>query len=322
MPFSTSLRPLLLEPLSRSLLRVVAVGTAVPFLLAATAVPHARLMASGPIPSSRPVQAALSSGPQPIVRTPVRRVTAPQLPFGQRLSHQATGSLVATRYGVKPLSVDPSGFMVKTARHDSGHGLAGIGFPAISEALSDRWSPMLEWRETPRGKSRQPIAAVRCMGLSSQTVAARADDYELEILKLAFEHKISASLLKAVATQESCFNHHARSTVGAIGLMQLMPETAAWLRVRDPHDPLQNLEGGARYLASLIDEFGGIELALAAYNAGPGTVRRRGGVPPYPETQTYIQRVMANYRRYVVATRMHAHGRPDIATYKPHASAM
>jgi soluble lytic murein transglycosylase-like protein len=95
---------------------------------------------------------------------------------------------------------------------------------------------------------------------------------------------------------ESAYNPGARSVVGAIGLGQLMSETAADLRV-DPHDWRQNLDGSARYLAMMLGEFGDARLALAAYNAGPGAVEQHGGIPPYRETQNHVRRVLAVFNR-------------------------
>lgn len=95
---------------------------------------------------------------------------------------------------------------------------------------------------------------------------------------------------------ESAYNPRARSTVGAIGLGQLMPATANDLGV-DPHDWRQNLDGSARYLAMMLGEFGDARLALAAYNAGPGAVEQYGGIPPYRETQNHVRRVLAVFNR-------------------------
>ena len=100
------------------------------------------------------------------------------------------------------------------------------------------------------------------------------------------------TLYRANIEVESAYNPAARSRVGAIGLGQLMPETAAELGV-DPHDVGQNLDGSARYLAMMLAEFGDPRLALAAYNAGPDAVREHGGIPPYRETQTHVRRVLA-----------------------------
>lgn len=103
-------------------------------------------------------------------------------------------------------------------------------------------------------------------------------------------------LVNAVIQVESAFDAGARSHKGAMGLMQLMPTTAAVYSVSDPYDPEQNIGAGTRYLRHLIDSMGGLELGLAAYNAGPGAVRRFGGVPPYPETRNYVESVMRLYR--------------------------
>lgn len=105
---------------------------------------------------------------------------------------------------------------------------------------------------------------------------------------------VDPRLLAALVWGESEFTPGAVSPSGAIGLTQLMPETAAGLGV-DPTDPIQNLDGGARFLASMIRQFGSLELGLAAYNAGPGAVRRAGGIPSIPETQAYVPKVLGHY---------------------------
>lgn len=105
-------------------------------------------------------------------------------------------------------------------------------------------------------------------------------------------HGIDPDLLAAVAWTESAFNPAAVSHAGAIGLMQIMPGTAAGLGV-DPRDPAQAVDGAARYLRDQLETFGGdVRLALAAYNAGPGAVQQHGGIPPYPETQSYVTKVL------------------------------
>lgn len=104
-------------------------------------------------------------------------------------------------------------------------------------------------------------------------------------------------LVESVIHQESGFEPQAISPAGAQGLMQLMPETAVQVGVSDPFDPQQNVAGGSEYLAWQMRDFGGdLQLALAAYNAGPAAVRRWGGVPPYSETTTYVRSVMEDYR--------------------------
>jgi soluble lytic murein transglycosylase-like protein len=110
---------------------------------------------------------------------------------------------------------------------------------------------------------------------------------------------VDPALVKAIIANESGFNANATSRVGAQGLMQLMPQTAASLGVTDAYDPAQNVWGGTRYIKSLLDRFGGdVPQAVAAYNAGPGAVEKYGGIPPYAETQNYVQNVLASYAKY------------------------
>jgi soluble lytic murein transglycosylase len=114
----------------------------------------------------------------------------------------------------------------------------------------------------------------------------------------AREHRLQPALVKAVIAAESNFDPNAVSHKGAQGLMQLMPQTAAALGVEDPLQPVENVRGGTLYLRRMIDRYGDLERALAAYNAGPDVVDHYGGVPPYRETQAYVRRVLAYYRHY------------------------
>lgn len=111
--------------------------------------------------------------------------------------------------------------------------------------------------------------------------------------KAAARYNVPVNLLKAVAKAESGFRADAVSRCGAQGIMQLMPSTAAALGVKDSFDPEQNIMGGAKYLGQLLSSFqGNVKLAVAAYNAGSGAVRKYGGVPPYAETQNYVKKVL------------------------------
>jgi soluble lytic murein transglycosylase-like protein len=116
------------------------------------------------------------------------------------------------------------------------------------------------------------------------------------IQRLAQQYSVDPQLVQAIITVESNFDPHAVSRAGAQGLMQLMPDTAARYRVEDPFDPHANIEGGIRYLRDLLRLFpGDLRHVLAAYNAGEGAVQQYGGIPPYPETQRYVERVLTLY---------------------------
>ena len=118
------------------------------------------------------------------------------------------------------------------------------------------------------------------------------------ISKVAVEQGIDERLLKAVVQAESDFNPDEVSHTGAMGLMQLMPDTARELGVVDPFNPYQNLTGGSKYLKQMLTRFNGdTSLALAAYNAGPGAVKRAGGIPNIAETKNYVSKILGNLNR-------------------------
>lgn len=123
--------------------------------------------------------------------------------------------------------------------------------------------------------------------------------YDDVISEAAKKHGLSSSLLKALIHVESYFNPRAVSKKGAMGLMQIMPENLQSLNINDPFDPWENIMGGASYLKSMLNRFSGqLPLALAAYNAGPTAVERYRDIPPYPETENYVRKVMEYFNLY------------------------
>ena len=116
------------------------------------------------------------------------------------------------------------------------------------------------------------------------------------IKKVALAQNVDHGLVKAIIHTESGFNPGARSKPGAQGLMQLMPATAGMYGVNDAYNPAENIKAGTQHLKYLIDRYSNLELALAAYNAGEGNVKKYGGIPPFAETQDYVKRVLSRYR--------------------------
>jgi soluble lytic murein transglycosylase-like protein len=150
-------------------------------------------------------------------------------------------------------------------------------------------------------------AALQAAGAGSDATAApeaggeAAGSYDGLIEAAAARNGVDPAVLHGLIQQESNFDPASQSSAGAMGLTQLMPGTASSLGVANPLDPAESIEGGARYLAQMMARFGGDTAdALAAYNAGPGAVEQYGGVPPYAETQSYVQKVLGyaeGYRR-------------------------
>ncbi len=138
-------------------------------------------------------------------------------------------------------------------------------------------------------------AHLRSTGASTGSLPPQLDAL---IQKYALQNGLQPEVVRAVIQQESSGNPNSVSVVGAQGLMQLMPETARGLGVQNAFDPEQNIAGGTKYLAGLLKEFGNdLPKALAAYNAGPGAVRKAGGVPHFQETQNYVNRIMSSLNK-------------------------
>ncbi len=166
-----------------------------------------------------------------------------------------------------------------------------VTFPAL--AFSSAARAILE-----RPSTSSPEVMGRERGLQRRLLR----DFSEPILAAATQHGIDPLLIRAVMLTESSGNHRARSPKGAIGLMQLMPATATRFGVTDPYDPIQNINGGARYLRWLLDYFdGNVRLALAGYNAGEHRVNQYSGVPPFRETQNYVIRVQSHHQALKLA---------------------
>ncbi len=151
-------------------------------------------------------------------------------------------------------------------------------------------------------RSRKP-RVVRAGKMKKQRVPRRIwmgpRTYDRHIRQAASRHRVDPLLIRAIIQTESNFNPRAISSHGAQGLMQLMPETARDLQVKNPFDPWQNIAGGTRYFRRLLDWYNGdLALSLAAYNAGPGRVPKNGSIPRIPETMAYVNKVLGLYRSY------------------------
>ena len=163
----------------------------------------------------------------------------------------------------------------------------------------DRFVDVLAREETPRREKTPEKTLPALPGRIPEKKSSIQDgDWRSRISDLAEKYGLDENLVRAVIRMESGGKTDALSCKGAMGIMQLMPGTAKMLGVEDPYDPVQNLEGGIKYLSQLSDKYDGdLEKTLAAYNAGPGRVDSYGGIPPFAETQHYVKTILALYRK-------------------------
>lgn len=182
----------------------------------------------------------------------------------------------------------PGANFSKTLQKEMQKGMESGAAKAAGEAEKVQALPEVQKTETARNRQ-EPAKVLSNMPLADAKLSTLIES-------AARKYKVDPKLVAAVAEVESNGRQEAVSSVGAIGVMQLMPDTAASLGV-DPYDKQQNIEGGAKYLRQMLDTFGGdLKKAVAAYNAGPGAVKAYGGIPPYKETQNYVSKVLDIYR--------------------------
>ena len=190
------------------------------------------------------------------------------------------------------------------------------------QSINSQWTPVQKTNENPLNNPQvsfekvlqagaktkfgdlltNPATRVNAKLYTDKAAAMQKPDYSNKtkikelISRVSQKHGVDEKLVNALVKQESGFNPNAKSKVGALGLMQLMPATAKGLGVTNPLDPEQNVEGGVKYLKSMLNKYNGnIILALAAYNAGPNAVDKYDGVPPYAETQNYVKSILSSY---------------------------
>jgi soluble lytic murein transglycosylase-like protein len=175
--------------------------------------------------------------------------------------------------------------------------LISVAVPAAASAQIYAWRDAqghLVLSDRPKDPAARTFAvsASTTMRVTRPVAMRRSTAYDALIEEHATANGVSADLVRAVIQAESAFNPRARSIKGAMGLMQLMPATAADYRVADPYNPAENIRAGVAYLKSLLTRYAdSVELALAAYNAGPGAVEKYGTVPPYRETRNYVNKI-------------------------------
>ena len=203
-----------------------------------------------------------------------------------RLGHTLKATFCAAVIGSLALPADAQGLRLSGASSKSRAEQFARQTRLMDSRLSGQYQQSARLR--PKGSSSKSVIELDVVAVIPAYKGNRRSQYLPHAKAMARKHGIPEDLFLRLVQQESGWNPSARSHKGARGLAQLMPGTAAKLGV-DAGDPIQNLEGGARYLKMMYNQFGDWRLALAAYNAGPGAVQKYGGIPPYRETRNYVR---------------------------------